>query len=124
MPRKKNSPPPPISHGFTSEPNDRKREILEITPESENFGSGAAKKVKALQDFDLACMKIANEYFFGSGKAKLDIKELIEGDRKISALKTKLELMGIELGDRAMRELAKRVKCAIEEFNQALKANK
>jgi hypothetical protein len=124
MPRKKIAPPAPISHGFTNESEDSKREILEITPESVNFGSGAAKKVKALQDFEVALSKIADEYYFGSEKAKSKIAELIDNSRQNSALKTKLELMGIDLEDRAMRDLAKKIKKAIKEIEEAKKACK
>lgn len=124
MPRKKITPPAPISHGFTNEPDGSKREILEITPESVNFGSGAAKKVKALQDFDIALSKIADEYYFGSKNAKSKIAELIDNSRQNSALKTKLELMGIDLEDRAMRDLAKKIKKAIKEIEEAKKACK
>lgn len=107
MPRKKRVPPTPkVIDSFYE--GILQVEVVEIDEESENFGKGAAAKVRNLKNYNRALERFANEYFWGKNKDAL--KPLIHDSRKISALAEKLSLLGIYLEDRALRTLAMEIR--------------
>lgn len=120
MPRKKRVPPPPkVLDNFYE--GILQVEVVEIDEESESYGTGAAARVRNLKNYNLALERFANEYFWGEHRN--DLKPLIHDSRKISALAVKLSLLGIYLGDRAMRTLAEEIRKDILALENCLKNN-
>ncbi len=107
MPRAKRIPPFPKVLGSFNE-GILQVEVIKIDEESENFGKGAAAKVRNLKNYNQALERFANEYFWGKNKNKL--KPLIHDSRKISALAAQLTLLGVNLEDRALRTLAEKIR--------------
>ena len=103
------------------EVDGEKVDIVYVTEETESYGHGAAKRKAAFQNYNKALESIANQYYFGTTKQKARIKEYISKPISLSGLAIELGLAGIELEERAMRELAKNIKIAIKAFDEALK---
>ena len=118
MPRAKRNPPSPKIIGGYFE-GILQVEIVEVNEQSENFGKGAAAKVRNLRNCNEALERFADEYFWGRNKRKL--KPLIHDKRKISALSRQLTLLGVDLEDRALRNLAIQVRKDILAFDNCLK---
>lgn len=123
MPRAKKTAPKPKVLGVLYE-GILKIPIVEITEETENIGKGAKQKVENLKNFEKAHELIADEYFFGSVSQKKKIKELIYGNRKISAFRDELQRRGINLEDRACGTLAEAIQKSIIAFDNAIKNKK
>ncbi len=96
-------------------------EIVEIDEQTENFGKGASAKVRRLKNFDKALKAFAEEYYWGPKKRKL--KKLVYDPRKTSALANELVTLGVELEDRAMRDLAVEIKRQIRVLDNVLQKN-
>jgi len=98
-----------------------KFDIVGVTKETESFGHGAAKRVVALQNFNKALDSISQKYYWGDSKDQARLRKLISEPTSLSELARELELEGINLEERAMRALAKKVKVAIKHFDEAIK---
>lgn len=96
-------------------------DIVGVTEETESYGHGAAKRVLALQNFNKALDSIAQKYYWGDSKDQARLRKLISEPISLSELARELELEGINLEERAMRELAKKIKVSIKHFNEAIK---
>jgi hypothetical protein len=118
MPRKKINPKQPKEVARYTD-DEVEVIIVEIDEETENFGKGASAKVRRLKNFNKALDAFANEYFWGQRRIRL--KSLIHNPRKITALANELILLGIDLEDRALRNLAVDIKKNIIAFENALK---
>ncbi len=103
MPRAKKIPPSPQVVGTYYE-GIQPVEVLEINEETENFGKGAKAKIRKLRNHNKALELFANEYFWGKNRRKLH--PLIHNPRKISALANQLAILGVDLQDRALRDMA------------------
>ena len=117
MPRNKRVAPPPNIIGSFSEDSEITHIIL-IDEHTEGYGKGAYLRVRRLQNFNKALEAFAEEYFWGSKRRKL--KKLVYDPRKTSALADVLVTMGIELEDRALRNLAIEIKKQIKALDNAL----
>ena len=120
MPRSKPPPPTPRVIGEYYE-GILRVEIVEIDEQTENYGKGASAKVRRLKNFNKALEAFSNEYYWGPKKRKL--KKLVYDPRKTSALANELVILGVELEDRAMRDLAVEIKKQIKILDSALKKN-
>lgn len=121
MPRRKRIPPPPKVIGSFTE-NGEVVEIIEIDEQTENYGKGAYAKVRRLKNFNMALESFADEYFWGNKKRKL--KRLVYDPRKTSALANELVTLGVELEDRALRDLAIEIRKQIKALDNALEKNR
>jgi len=122
MPRRKRTAPSPILldsfwHGI------QYIEVVHIDEYTEAIGKGSAQKVKRLKNFNKALEAIAEDYFWGNTKARKNIRRLVDNPRKITELGIQMALKGVELEDRAMRNLAKEVKKHIKILEKARLAN-
>lgn len=121
MPRRKRIPPPPKVIGSFTE-NGEVVEIIEIDEQTENYGKGAYAKVRRLKNFNITLERFADEYFWGNKKRKL--KRLVYDPRKTSALANELVTLGVELEDRALRDLAVEIRKQIKALDNALEKNR
>lgn len=103
MPRAKKIAPSPQIVGTYYE-GIQPVEVLEINEETENFGKGAKAKIRKLRNHNKALALFANEYFWGKNRRRLH--PLIHNPRKISALANQLAILGVNLQDRALRDMA------------------
>ena len=118
MPRVKRNAPSPIIIGHYFEGIQRV-EVEAIDEKTEYFGKGAKAKVRKLKNHNKALDLFANEYFWGKNQRKP--YPLIHNPRKISALANQLVILGINLEDRALRNLAMLVRKDILALENALK---
>jgi len=95
--------------------------IVEITEITESFGYGATKKLQALKNYNNALEHIANKLFFNKSSFETKrIRRLIYEPISLISISRELELIGISLEERAMRELAQKVKVDIKAFDLAI----
>ena len=95
--------------------------IVEITEITESFGHGATKKLQALRNYNNALEHIANKLFFNKSSFETKrIRRLIYEPISLISISRELELIGISLEERAMRELAQKVKVDIKAFDLAI----
>ncbi len=120
MPRAKKIPPSPRIIGSYFE-GIQHVEIVEINEQTEYFGKGAKAKIRRLRNHNNALELFADEYFWGKNKRKLH--PLIHNPRKISALANQLVMLGIDLEDRALRNLAALIRKDILALENAIKNN-
>jgi hypothetical protein len=117
MPRNKRiAPPPNIIGGFIEA--GEIIDIVQIDERTESYGKGAYLRVRRLKNFNKALNLFADEYFWGTKKRKL--KKLVHDPRKTSALADVLVSLGVELEDRALRNLAIEIKKQIKALDNAL----
>jgi hypothetical protein len=98
-------------------------QILLIDEETESYGSGANKKLSYFKNFDLAIQKIVSVYLDGDQKIKSKLQLTLKDPKKLKPLMEQLELIGIDLNERALRNLAKRVRIEIKAWENAIKNN-
>jgi hypothetical protein len=101
----------------------QKYQVLLIDEETESYGSGANKKLSYFKNFDLAFQKIVSKYFDGDQKIKRKLQLTLKNPKKLKPLMEQLELIGVDLNERALRSLAKRVRIEIKAFESAIKNN-
>jgi hypothetical protein len=93
-----------------------------INEKTESYGAGASKKIQSLENYNKAMEHIANKVFFDdSENVRKRFKKIIEKRVSIYGVCIELERIGIPLGDRAMRNLARQIKAHIQAFTYALK---
>lgn len=93
-----------------------------INEKTESYGAGASKKIQYLENYNKAIEHIANKVFFDdSENVRKRFKKIIEKRVSIYGVCIELERIGIPLGDRAMRNLAREIKAHIQAFIYALK---
>ena len=122
MPRKKRvrKEPLPLSEFYIG---IQKVQILLIDEETESYGSGANKKLSYFKNFDLAIQKIVSNYLDGDQKIRGKLQLTLKDPKKLKVLMEQLELIGIDLNERALRNLAKRVRIEIKAWENAIKNN-
>jgi hypothetical protein len=122
MPRKKRVPKEPLllSEFFIG---IQKYQVLSIDEETESYGSGANKKLSYLKNFDLAIQEIVLRYVDGDQKIKRKLQLTLKNPKKIKPLMEQLELIGVDLNERALRNLAKRVRIEIKACENIIKSN-
>lgn len=101
----------------------QKYQVLLIDEETESYGSGANNKLSYFRNFDLAFQKIVSKYFDGDQKIKRKLQLTLKNPKKLKPLMEQLELIGVDLNERALRNLAKRVRIEIKAFENAIKNN-
>ena len=122
MPRKKRVPKEPLllSEFFIG---IQKYQVLSIDEETESYGSGANKKLSYLKNFDLAIQEIVLRYVDGDQKIKRKLQLTLKNPKKLKPLMEQLELIGVDLNERALRNLAKRVRIEIKACENIIKSN-
>lgn len=98
-------------------------EIFSVNEETESYGSGANKKLSYFKNFELAIQKIVTSYLDGDQKIKSKLKLTIKNPKKLKPLMDQLELIGVDLNERALRNLAKRIRKEIMAWENAIKNN-
>ena len=98
-------------------------EIFSVNEETESYGSGANKKLSYFKNFELAIQKIVTRYLDGDQKIKRKLKLTIQNPKKLKPLMDQLELIGVDLNERALRNLAKRIRKEIMAWENAIKNN-
>lgn len=100
-----------------------KYQVLLIDEETESYGRGANKKLTHLKNFDLAFQEIVSKYLDGDQKIKRKLQLTLKNPKKLKPLMEQLELIGVDLNERALRNLAKRVRIEIKAIENAIKNN-
>lgn len=100
-----------------------KYQVLLIDEETESYGRGANKKLTYLKNFDLAFQEIVSKYLDGDQKIKRKLQLTLKNPKKLKPLMEQLELIGVDLNERALRNLAKRVRIEIKAIENAIKNN-
>ena len=98
-------------------------EIFSVNEETESYGSGANKKLSYFKNLELAIQKIVTRYLDGDQKIKSKLKLTIKNPKKLKPLMDQLELIGVDLNERALRNLAKRIRKEIMAWENAIKNN-
>lgn len=122
MPRPTRTPKIPIAlggyfHGI------QRYEMFAIDGETESYGKGANKRLGYLKNFDQAVQEIVTKYLNGDQKIKSKLKLTVSNPKKLKPLMEQLELIGIDLNERALRNLAKRVRIEIKAWENAIENN-
>lgn len=122
MPRRKRVPKKPLllSEFFIG---IQKYQVLSIDEETESYGSGANKKLSYLKNFDLAIQEIVLRYVDGDQKIKRKLQLTLKNPKKLKPLMEQLELIGVDLNERALRNLAKRVRIEIKACENIIKSS-
>lgn len=98
--------------------------VLElITEETEDYGAGAVKKVQKLRNFEIGLNHIANKIFFNASPISKVLEKQINKKVRLVGITRELQFTDIELEERAMRNLAKKIKKAIQGLQNAIKEN-
>ena len=122
MPRKKRVPKEPLLlKEFYS--GIEKIQVFLIDEETESYGKGSNKKLSYYNNFDLAIREIVAKYLDGDQKIKGRLKVTLKDPKKLKPLMEQLELIGIDLNERALRNLAKKVRIEIKAWENAIKNN-
>lgn len=101
----------------------QKYQYFLIDEETESYGSGANKKLSYFKNFDLALQKIVSKYFEGDQNIKRKLQLTLKNPKKLKPLMDQLELIGVDLNERALRNLAKRVRIEIKALESGIKHN-
>jgi len=122
MPRPIRTPKMPIVLGSFYHGIQR-YEMFAIDKETESHGKGANKRLGYLKNFDKAIQEIVEKYLNGDQKIKSKLKLTLSNPKKLKPLMEQLELIGIELNERALRNLAKIIRKEIIAWENAIKNN-
>jgi|LauGreDrversion4_2_1035121.scaffolds.fasta_scaffold1621516_1 hypothetical protein len=122
MPRPTRTPKMPIVLGGFYYGIQR-YEIFAIDEETESYGKGANKRLGYLKNFDKAVQEIVEKYLNGDQKIKSKLKLTVSNPKKLKPLMEQLEFIGIELNERALRNLAKIIRKEIIVWENAIKNN-